>query len=48
MMIVMTMAMQTLNITARVKIDVNLIIMMMVMVTNAMPTLNMTAKTKID
>ena len=48
MMIVMTMVMQTLNITARVKIDVNLVTMMMVMVTNVMPTLNMTARTKID
>ena len=48
MMIVMKMVMQTLNITARVKIDVNLIIMIMAMVTNAMQTLNMTARTKID
>ena len=44
----MKMVMQTLNITARVKIDVNLVTMMMVMVTNVMPTLNMTARTKID
>ena len=46
MMILMTMVMQTLNITARAKIDVNLVIMMMV--TNAMQTLNRTARTKID
>ena len=40
------MAMQPLNITARVKIDVSLVTMMMVK--TVMQTLNMTARTKID